>query len=148
MKHENPLSQNEFIWPIRVYYEDSDAGGFVYHTNYLKFMERARTEWLRHLGFEQTQLREQYHLVFVVRKLSIDYLKPALFNDLLNVTSRLTQMGKVSITFNQQVLRDTEVLCEAVVKIAAINPIDQRIQPLPWDMLKIFRNIEEKIDNN
>ena len=148
MTHENPLSQNEFIWSVRVYYEDADAGGFVYHTNYLKFMERARTEWLRHLGFEQTQLREQYHLVLVVRKLSIDYLKPALFNDLLNVTSCLTQMGKVSMTLSQQVRRDTEVLCKAVVKIAAINPIDQRIQPLPWDMLKILRKIEEKIDKN
>ena len=141
------MREKEFIWPIRVYYEDSDAGGFVYHTNYLKFMERTRTEWLRHLGFEQTQLREQYHLVFVIRQLSIDYLKPAFFNDLLNVTSDLTQLGKVSMTLSQQVLRDTEVLCKATVKIAAINPIDQRIQPLPWDMLKIFRKIEEKIDN-
>jgi acyl-CoA thioester hydrolase len=140
MKNENSLSENEFMCPVRVYYEDSDAGGFVYHTNYLKFMERARTEWFRHLGFEQTQLREQYHLIFVVRKLSIDYLKPAFFNDLLNVTSDLTQLGKVSMTFSQQVLRDAEVLCEATVKIATFDIIKQRPQPFPLEIYKILQS--------
>ncbi|OQY56593.1 MAG: tol-pal system-associated acyl-CoA thioesterase [Candidatus Parabeggiatoa sp. nov. 2] len=135
---------NEFIWPIRVYYEDTDAGGFVYHTNYLKFMERARTEWLRELGFEQTQLRAQYNLVFVVRQLSIDYLKTALFNDLLHINTSLTHMGKVRMTLTQQVLRDAEILCTAVVKIAAINVIKQRPQAIPPDILKALRLISDQ----
>ena len=132
---------SEFVWPIRVYYEDTDAGGFVYHTNYLKFMERARTEWLRDLGFEQTQLKQQYNLVFVVRQLSIDYLKPALFNDLLHVTSKLT-IGKASMIFTQQVLREADILCRAVVKIAAINLVKQRPQPIPPEILKVLRTTE------
>jgi acyl-CoA thioester hydrolase len=135
---------NEFIWPVRVYYEDTDASGFVYHTNYLKFMERARTEWLRELGFEQTQLRAQYNLVFVVRQLSIDYLKTALFNDLLHIKTSLTQMGKVRFTLTQQVLRDAEILCTAVVKIAAINAIKPRPQPIPPDILKALSVISDQ----
>ncbi len=79
-----------FRWPVRVYYEDTDAGGVVYHANYLLFMERARTEWLRALGFEQDALRREAGVQFSVRRATIDYLRPALFNDLLTVTVALT----------------------------------------------------------
>ena len=72
-----------FSWPVRVYYEDTDSGGVVYYANYLKFMERARTEWLRAHGFEQTRLADEHRVIFVVREVQIKYLKPALFNDLL-----------------------------------------------------------------
>lgn len=142
MKNEKGLTMNEFVWPIRVYYEDTDAGGFVYHADYLKFMERARTEWLRDLGFEQTQLKQQYNLVFVVRQLSIDYLKPALFNDLLHITTGVTKMGKASMTLTQQVLREADILCSAVVKIAAINLVNQRPKPIPPDILEALRKTE------
>ncbi len=77
----------EFIWPVRVYYEDTDSGGVVYHSNYLNFMEWARTEWLRALGLEQDEIINKYGIVFVVSSLSINYLKPALFNDALQVRS-------------------------------------------------------------
>lgn len=136
---------NEFIWQVRVYYEDTDAGGFVYHTNYLKFMERARTEWLRELGFEQTQLREQYNLVFVVRQISVDYLKPALFNELLQIRSHISKMGKASMTFTQQILRDTEILCQAVIKIAAINTIKQCPQPIPANIFQALDKMNYKL---
>ena len=75
------VSENEFLWPIRVYYEDTDSGGVVYYANYLKFMERARTEMLRSLGFEQDQLIEDLGIIFVVHSLSVQYKKPAIFND-------------------------------------------------------------------
>ncbi|MEJ1469461.1 MAG: YbgC/FadM family acyl-CoA thioesterase, partial [Candidatus Sedimenticola sp. (ex Thyasira tokunagai)] len=75
----------EFIWPVRVYYEDTDSGGVVYYANYLKFMERARTEWLRQLGFEQDELLEKEGILFAVRRVAVDYLRPARFNDELLV---------------------------------------------------------------
>ena len=88
---------NDFIWPLRVYYEDSDAGGVVYYANYLKFMERARTEWLREKGFNQIALKQQHNSIIVVRKISIDYLKPAFFDDLLTITVHISKIGKASI---------------------------------------------------
>ncbi len=129
----------QFIWPVRVYHEDTDGGGVVYYANYLKFMERARTEWLRDLGIEQTQIKQQYNMIFVVRKLTIDYLKPALFNDLLQVTSHLIHIGKVSITMNQQISRDEgTLLCKAEVKIASINTTNQRPLRFPAAIMKIL----------
>ena len=78
-------SQQTFTWPVRVYYEDTDAGGVVYHANYLNFMERARTEWLRALGFEQTDLRDNLQILIVIHSLQITFKKPAKFNDLLQL---------------------------------------------------------------
>ncbi len=97
-----------FNWPIRVYYEDTDCGGVVYHSNYLKFMEQARTEWLRDLGFEQDILIEKYGIIFAVRSLSIDYLRPALFNQQLRVETTIEKLTKVSILFKQCIYLDTE----------------------------------------
>ncbi|MDM8560726.1 tol-pal system-associated acyl-CoA thioesterase [Candidatus Parabeggiatoa sp. HSG14] len=127
---------NEFIWPIRVYYEDTDAGGIVHHASYVKFMERARTEWLRNSGVEMTQLKQQHALVLVVRKISLDYLKPAFLDDLLQVTASITKPGKVSMTIAQKVLRDEEVLCTGVVKIGGINVVSQRPQAFSPEILK------------
>src|SRR3970040_1078279 len=87
------LNTQHFSWPVRVYYEDTDLGGVVYYANYLKFMERARTEWLRALGFEQTTLAREHGVVFVVSSLTIDYLQPAAFNDELAVTVELEKLG-------------------------------------------------------
>ena len=91
-----PESRAIFSWPVRVYWEDTDAGGVVYYANYLKFMERARSEWLRVLGFDQRRLRDELGLVFVVRQATIEYLKPARYDDLLTVTaaSRTSQSGQ------------------------------------------------------
>ena len=118
-------------WPIRVYYDDTDCGGVVYHSNYLKFMEQARTEWLRCLGLEQDLLIEQYGLIFAVRSLSIDYLKPALFNQLLRVESQIKNQTKVSILFKQAIFLDQEenksqLLSTADVKIVSLAYDNQK----------------------
>ena len=93
----------EFRWPVRVYYEDTDNGGVVYYANYLKFMERARTEWLRSLGLEQDQLIREQGIIFAVTSVQVDYLKPALFNQLLSVSAEIIETGKASLTFKQEV---------------------------------------------
>lgn len=93
----------EFSWPVRVYYEDTDNGGVVYYANYLKFMERARTEWLRARGVEQDQLAAQQGLIFAVRSAQLDYLKPGRFNQLLAVGVSVAEVGKASLSFDQTV---------------------------------------------
>lgn len=111
----------EFGWPVRVYYEDTDSGGVVYYANYLKFMERARTEWLRAQGFEQSELARDYGVVFVVRDVHISYLRPAVFDDLLQVTVDVQGTGRSWIEFAQTVRRGEEVLSRAQVKIVCVN---------------------------
>ena len=110
-----------YTWPVRVYYEDSDAAGVVYYANYLKFMERARTEWLRALGFEQTVLSQEHNVVFVVRALTIEFLRPALFNDMLEVTVEFNDARGSLIELAQAVRRGEESLVTASVKVACVN---------------------------
>jgi acyl-CoA thioester hydrolase len=110
-----------FSWPVRVYYEDTDAGGVVYYANYLKFTERARTEWLRAMGFEQTDLAEHHGVVFVVRSAAVEYLKPARFNDELRVSVELIKVGAGQIDLVQRVLRGDESLAVATVKVACVG---------------------------
>ena len=112
---------SHFDWAIRVYYEDTDAGGVVYHSQYLNFLERARTEWLRHLGFEQTDLRDNLNVIIVVHSLQIAFKKPAKFNDLLNVKSQLIALGNSSWQCAQHIYRGDELLIEAQVKAAFID---------------------------
>ena len=126
---------NTFCWPVRVYYEDTDSGGVVYYANYLRFMERARSEWLRSLGIGQSQLIEQDGLIFVVRHVELSYHKPARFDDALQVTVVVREQGRASLTFNQQVLLDAEgesvVLCSGQVKIACVDATTMRPRPIP-----------------
>ena len=103
-------NNQEFQWPIRVYYEDTDAGGVVYHSQYLNFLERARTEWLRHLGFEQTDLRDNLKVMIVVHSLQIAFKKSAKFNDLLIVKSQLTTLGNSSWQCTQHIYRSNQLL--------------------------------------
>ena len=110
-----------FIWPIRVYYEDTDSGGVVYHSNYLNFMERARTEWLRALGFEQTKLKDSMGVIIVVHSLSIVFKKPACFNDMLLVNCSLSKVGYSSIEMSQTIQREGVVLIDAQVKAAFVD---------------------------
>ena len=118
-------STNQFDWPVRVYYEDTDGGGVVYHANYLKFMERARTEWLRSLGFEQTELRNEMGILFVVRALRLKYRLPAYFNDELLVTTKLNKAGYSLIEFAQAIQRNdgqhTAQLTQAVVEVVCVD---------------------------
>ena len=110
-----------FSIPMRVYYEDTDAGGVVYYANYLKFMERARTEWLRGLGFEQDELSRTEGVLFAVRAAQVEYLKPARFNDALEVTVDLARRGAASLSFKQQVRRDGVTLCTGEIRIACLD---------------------------
>ena len=122
----------EFVWPVRVYYEDTDAGGVVYYANYLKFLERARTEWLRDLGFEQDGLLQEDRVVFPVRRVEVDYLKPARFNDELKVCVRLRDLGSAALEFEQRIeAADGSVLCRGMVVIVCVDADSFRPRRLP-----------------
>lgn len=111
----------QFEWPVRVYYEDTDAGGVVFYANYLKFMERARTEWLRQMGVEQDGLLAE-QIAFMVRSAHIDYLSPARFNEQLVIISEIEQMRGASIVFAQRIFRPNgQVACAGKVKVACVN---------------------------
>ncbi len=110
-----------FTLAIRVYYEDTDAGGVVYHSQYLNFMERARTESLRSLGFEQTALKEQFGVLFVVRSVNLQYKKPARLNDMLQIETILTSVGRSLFTFEQQIKRGDELLNLATVEVVCVD---------------------------
>ena len=120
-----------FSWPARVYYEDTDAGGVVYYANYLKFMERARTEWLRARGFEQSALARERGVVFVVHDVHIRYLRPAVFDDSLLVTVRVHDTGRSWIEFVQTVERGNEILTRAQVKIVCVNQLSFKPVEIP-----------------
>ena len=133
-----------FRWPVRVYYEDTDAGGVVYYANYLKFMERARTEWLRAKGFELPALADDHGILFVVRAVEIEYLRPARFNNALDVTLELADHGRSQITVFQQVLRGHEVLTKARVRAVCVDT--QTIKPTRIPPVVFDRLISEKSD--
>ncbi len=125
-----------FNWPVRVYYEDTDSGGVVYYANYLKFMERARTEWLRQLGCEQDSLLRGERLAFVVRSVQLDYHRPARFNDCLQVSTAISALRRASLVFAQQVLLDGgDLACAATVRVACVDVDSWRPQPLPTGLL-------------
>lgn len=125
-----------FHWPVRVYWEDTDAGGVVYYANYLKFMERARSEWLRALGFEQDTLRDEGGVVFVVRRVEIDYLSPARFNDQLDVIVRLHEAGRASFVVRQELMRDSACLAMAEVTLACVHATHFKPAKIPAPILQ------------
>ena len=129
----NGLAQNveQFVWPVRVYYEDTDSAGVVYYANYLRYFERARTEWLRGLGFEQTDLAAEHHIVFVVRSIQVEYLQPARFNDELQVTVELDALGASQINCVQRVMRGVEVISEARVRVACVSLVTHKPVRMP-----------------
>ena len=130
-----------FILPVRVYYEDTDAGGVVYHTNYLKFMERARTEWLRARGFEQDDLIKHQGVMFAVHSISVEYKKPARFNELLQIGVDMIEIKRASITFKQLISRTNasgapDVLTAGLIKVASLDSTTFRPKPIPLAMRK------------
>jgi len=110
-----------FEWNARVYFEDTDSGGVVYHANYLKFMERARTEWLRSLGLNQIKLKQEDRVMFVVRKIDIQYKIPARFNDELLIQTDCVKTTDYSIILKQDILRNKQIVTEGKVEIVCIN---------------------------
>ena len=127
-KNDRPL--REFFWQARAYIEDTDAGGIVYHGNYLNFMERARTESLRALGFDKTFIFDAA-CIFVVHSLQIDYKKPAKLDELLSIEAHIMQLRRSSIIFRQNIYRDGELLSKAQVKIACISKQEQKPCAIP-----------------
>jgi acyl-CoA thioester hydrolase len=117
------LRSPQFTWPIRVYWEDTDAGGVVYHASYLRFLERARTEWLRAHGVHQTRVREEHGVVFVVRDMAIDFLLPARLDEELDVSVETGERRSASMLFSQRIVRraDGAALVEARVRAACID---------------------------
>lgn len=113
----------EFNWAARVYFEDTDSGGVVYHANYLKYMERARTEWLRSLGIDQSQLKNERNIMFVVHKMNIKFRKPARFNDELLIKTRCIKVKSCSLILDQLIENSNISLIEAKVEIACIDEI-------------------------
>jgi acyl-CoA thioester hydrolase len=123
-----------FAWPVRVYWEDTDAGGIVYYANYLKFMERARTEWLRAIGVDQVQLKDAHGLMFVVVDVEAHYRKPARYGDQLQVTCKVSETTRASITLDQEVYLETvggERLLDGRVRAACLDAQSYRPRPLP-----------------
>jgi acyl-CoA thioester hydrolase len=115
------MTASNFEHPVRVYWEDTDAGGVVFFANYLKFFERARTEWLRSLGFSQERMRVDEQAAFVVSETRVRYLRPARLDDLLTITVRIAAMARVSITIEQQAWRGDELLAEGSIRIACVD---------------------------
>ncbi len=118
---DTPAAAHDFTLPVRVYYEDTDAGGVVYYANYLKFCERARTEWLRTLGLSQQKLLDEQGLGFVVRSVQADYLAPARLDDALVVLTRVATLRRASLLFEQELRRGQELLFSARVLLASID---------------------------
>jgi acyl-CoA thioester hydrolase len=110
-----------YSFPVRVYFENTDAGGVVYHGEYLKFLERARTEWLRHLGFDHQALARNHKVVFVVFSMALEFLKPARLDDVVAVSVKLESLGKVRCVFVQEIKREDEVLVKARVTVACVT---------------------------
>jgi acyl-CoA thioester hydrolase len=148
-----------FVWPVRTYWEDTDAGGIVYYANYLKFMERARTEWLRSIGIDQVSLKDEHGLIFVVVDVEAHYRKPARYGDQLQVTCKVRETTRASITLDQEVYRDAaqgsanaagagragaadtggELLLDGRVRAACLDAQTYRPRPLPpelWTQIK------------
>ena len=135
-------AQAAFQWPVRVYWEDTDAGGIVFYANYLKFFERARTEWLRSLGVMQGRLRESAGGMFVVTETSVRYLAPARLDDELLVTARLEAAGRASLIIAQQAFRGNTLLAEGTIRIGWVD--DQSLRPgrIPPAILAVLNQDE------
>ncbi|WP_305824625.1 tol-pal system-associated acyl-CoA thioesterase [Massilia brevitalea] len=120
-----------FTWPVRVYYEDTDAGGIVFYANYLKFFERARTEWLRAAGIGQQDLIASDHAGFVVKSATIDYHSPARLDDEITLTLAVEKLGRASVQFAQKAYRGDVLLAEASVKVGCVDLASVRPRSLP-----------------
>ncbi|MFZ5579054.1 MAG: tol-pal system-associated acyl-CoA thioesterase [Pseudomonadota bacterium] len=130
---------SEFFWPVRIYYEDTDAGGVVFYANYLKFFERARTEMLRKHGIIQQELLENTGLVFVVRRVHVEYRQSARLDDLLEISARPRLQGRARLLFEQEAIRahDRQLLCRAEAEVVCVMADGFRPQPLPREILEI-----------
>jgi acyl-CoA thioester hydrolase len=142
MMSSSASAATPFSWPVRVYWEDTDAGGIVFYANYLKFFERARTEWLRSLGLEQRHLKDTTGGMFVVSDTQVRYHRPAKLDDELIVTARPTEVGRASLTIHQQAWLKTPtspiLLCEGTIRAGWINAISYKPTRIPPTLFEAF----------
>ena len=127
-------------WPLRIYYEDTDSGGVVYHSNYLKFMERARTEWLRDFEIDQKTLKDNLNLMFVVHEIDIKFARSAVFNDEIEVQTKLEKLGSVKIELEQKIFRSSEILIESRVVVASVNSMSMKPMRIPNEIKLLMEN--------
>ena len=132
-----------FSHPVRIYWEDTDAGGVVYHAQYVAFLERARSEWMRAQGYGQERLRTQHGVLFAVRAMQLDFLKPARLDDALEVTASLHQCRRASVVFSQTIRRGDDLLLTAQVRVAALG-LDFRPRPIPEPLYDELNALVEK----
>jgi len=130
----SPQPKPPFRHPLRVYWEDTDAGGVVFYANYLKFFERARTEWLRALGVEQQSLRDRTGAIFIVTDTQLRFVGPARLDDLLQVTVALDDLGGASMRMTQQALRDEQLLCEGAIRIGCVDARSFKPRRIPAEI--------------
>ena len=138
-----------FRWPLRVYYEDTDAGGIVFYANYLKFFERARTEWLRAAGVGQQQLSSETRCMFVVKSASIDYHAPARLDDRLEISVRIQKLGRASVLFTQEAWRMNDLdpvrLCTGSIRVGCVDTNSLRPAEIPVAVFKKISNANESM---
>ena len=131
---QSPLFSFDF--PQRVYFEDTDAGGVVYHAQYIKFLERARTEWLRYLGFTNSELERKYKMLFVVSEIAVEFIKPARLDDAINISVSIENLGRVRVMFHQEIRRGEDTLVKARVTVATVAAETFKPIEIPTDVKK------------
>ena len=143
---------HHFRWPVRVYYEDTDTGGVVYYANYLRFFERARTEWLRSAGISQQLMTSQENVMFVVKSTAIDYHAPAKLDDQLEVSVTVEKIGRASVNFSQEARRingsATELLCSGQIRVGCIDTALLRPAPIPAAVLQKIKTLHANADQH
>ncbi|HEX7937159.1 MAG TPA: tol-pal system-associated acyl-CoA thioesterase [Paraburkholderia sp.] len=139
MTTSQPGAEIGHTWAIRVYYEDTDAGGIVFYANYLKFFERARTEWLRACGIDQNRLADETGAIFIVRSTAIDYRAPARLDDVVKVVSRIERLGKASVDFAQEAWRDGTLLATGSIRVGCVERTALRPLAIPPPVLAALR---------
>lgn len=133
--------KKNFSWPVRVYFEDTDVGGVVYYANYMRYLERARSEWLRAMGFDQSKLMQDTGLGFAVRAINAEYLRPARLDDELRVTCSIHRLGRAQIIFEQTVERGDETLLTATVRLACMDLARGKAAAVPQDIYEQFAKL-------
>ncbi len=133
-----------FTTPIRIYYEDTDAGGIVYHANYLKFMERSRCDWLDSLGFSVADLIEHENLMFVVKEAQLDFVKPAKLFEQLIVQTRALHVGKVKLIAEQCIYNQAQLVCKGVIKLATLSASSYTLAPMPSALQQALKDDAER----
>ena len=123
---------------MRVYYQDTDAGGVVFHATYLNFLERARMEWMRIRGFDSRQLASRFRLLFIVRHLELAYLKPAVLDDMLSVSAAVEKLGRAQLTFAQQIRREDDTVLRAAVNVACVAADNLKPVTFPAEILAVL----------